>query len=148
MGKVFELYRRAAAGNGDTGTPVPRPVFRIKDVALLDGMRGGIAVHITVENIGTGAGWFSIVISGYYIDTTDLANDEEGTPIQASFTNPDDTYLDAGATDIVYGSAQFGSPGRKGTVHVDIILTNHSASQPSVKFSEDGYWNFPGLVEG
>lgn len=27
MGKVFEFYRRAAAGNGDTGTPVPGLIF-------------------------------------------------------------------------------------------------------------------------
>ena len=145
--RIFELYRRAAMGNGDTGTPVPRPVFTIRD-AVLRYADGRLSIEITVENIGTGAGQFGIAISGYYIDTTDLADGEEGTPMQVSFANPNDTYLDAGATDIVYGGAQFGSPGRKGTVHVDIILTNHSASQPSVKFSKDGNWVYLGLVEG
>ena len=145
--RIFELYRRAAMGNGDTGTPVPRPVFTIQDAALryVDGL---LSVEITVKNIGTGTGRFSIAISGYYIDTTDLANDEEGTPIQVNFTNPNATYLDAEATTVVYGGAQFGSAGRKGTVHADIVLTNLSASQPGVEFSKDGYWVYPGMVEG
>ena len=52
MGKVFEFYCRAAAGNGDTGTPVPRPVFTIQDAALLYA-DGRLSVEITVKNIGT-----------------------------------------------------------------------------------------------
>ncbi|WP_302454309.1 hypothetical protein, partial [Victivallis vadensis] len=87
-------------------------------------------------------------ISGYYIDTTDLANDKEGIQIQVNFTNPHATYLDAGATGVVYGGAQFGSPGRKGTVHADIVLTNLSTNLTSMKFPKDGYWVYPGMIEG
>lgn len=49
VSKVFELYRRAAMGDGNLGTPVPRPAIQILSVTAADSMHGEVIITITAK---------------------------------------------------------------------------------------------------
>lgn len=148
MGKVFELYRRAAMGNGDTGTPVPRFIFQITEITAsgnndIGAISGGAIPRavVKVQNIGNAGGTFRAAASGYYIDTTDLANNEEGTKVNIIFPDTVDTYLESGGT--AYAEVQgkeIGGLDRKGTLHVNVVLTGLSYPYYKALASADGHW--------
>ncbi|WP_337747211.1 hypothetical protein [Victivallis vadensis] len=146
--RIFELYRRAAMGNGDTGTPVPPFIFQITEVvatgsnAIGSVPRGVIPkVTVKVQNIGNVGGTFRAAASGYYIDTTDLANDEEGTKVNINFTNTVDAYLESGGTiHTTVAGEEIGGRDRRGTLHVNVILTGLSFPYFRAAAEADGHW--------
>lgn len=66
MGKVFELYRRAAMGNGDTGTPAPIPWYTILNIEMSIST-AVVTVKVTVQNIGEGVSPFTVICTGYTV---------------------------------------------------------------------------------
>lgn len=143
MGKVFELYRRAAAGNGDTGTPVPRPLFMMESGALWndDNM---LRAEVTVLNYGTADGYFNVSFTG---SRTITGGDRDGDVYNLSFNNPGQTFLKSGERTTVYGTASLNAiAGERGTAEVEMTLS--APGQPNQKGALEGPWQFIGIGTG
>ncbi len=146
VSRIFELYRRM--GNGNLGTPVPVFLFEIIEITASGSgnaspiSHGAIpTVAVKVQNIGNASGTFRTAATGYYIDTTDLGNDEEGTKVNIEFPHTVDTYLEKGGTAYaVVGGKEIGGLDRKGTLHVDVVLTGLSFPYHEATASADGSW--------
>lgn len=140
MGKVFEFYRRAAAGNGDTGTPVPRPHFRMGDRQYWNDNNTLTAV-VTVINDGTADGSFNVFFAG---SRTITGGDRDGDVYNLVFNNPRQTFLKSGERATVYGTASLNAvAGERGAVEIEMTLS--APGQPDQKASQEGTWQFIGI---
>lgn len=140
MGKVFELYRRAAMGNGDTGTPVPRPVIYLRSVNT-GSANGMIGVFVELQNVGTAGGYYSISCTGSYMVGEDPTNTGQLT------FDPVSDYLQAGDTaSPTLSSARFAVAGTKGTATVIVVLK--TATLPDQRWEAECNWVYPGIGTG
>lgn len=140
MGKVFELYRRAAMGNGDTGTPVPRPVIRLQSVNTLRA-DSVIGFSVELQNIGNADGYYSISCTGLYMVGEDTTNTGQLT------FDPVSGYLQAGDTRLLtLESASFAMAGTKGTATVTIVLKTDNL--PDQRWGTKVNWVYPGIGTG
>lgn len=143
MGKVFELYRRAAMGNGDTGTPVPRPHFRIGDRQSWN-EDNTLLAGVTIINDGTADGYFNVSFAG---SRTITGGDRDGDVYNLVFNNPGQTFLKSGERTTVYGTASLNAvAGERGTVEIEVTLS--ASGQPDQKASQNGTWQFIGIGTG
>lgn len=143
MGKVFELYRRAAMGNGDTGTPVPRPHFRIGDRQSWN-EDNTLFAGVTIINDGTADGYFNVSFAG---SRTITGGDRDGDVYNLVFNNPGQTFLKSGERTTVYGTASLNAvAGERGTVEIEVTLS--ASGQPDQKASQNGTWQFIGIGTG
>ena len=143
MGKVFELYRRAAMGNGDTGTPVPRPHFRIGDRQSWN-EDNTLFAGVTIINDGTADGYFNVSFTG---SRTITGGDRDGDVYNLIFNNPGQTFLKSGERTTVYGTASLNAvAGERGTVELEVTLS--ASGQSDQKASQNGTWQFIGIGTG
>ena len=140
MGKVFELYRRAAMGNGDTGTPVLRPVIRLQSVNTLRA-DSVIGFSVELQNIGNADGYYSISCTGSYMVGEDTTNTGQLT------FDPVSGYLQARGTESqALVSARFAVAGTRGTATVIIVLKTDNL--PDQRWEAKGDWVYPGIGTG
>lgn len=142
VSKVFELYRRAAMGDGNLGTPVPRPAIQILSVTAADSMHGEVIVTITAKNTGMANGQFFVTVHGTYQGddptiTGDIVFKNSGSAVHLT---PQEEQT------ISLQSDRFASAGLKGTGNVTVVFVGDIVGpvERSLAFS----WNYPGRGTG
>ena len=139
--RIFELYRRAAMGNGDTGTPVPRPAIHLRSVNAGGGYDGRVSVFVEIQNAGTAGGYYSISCTGSYMVGEDPTNTGQLT------FDPVSGYLQARGTESqALVSARFAVAGTRGTATVIIVLKTDNL--PDQRWEAKGDWVYPGIGTG
>lgn len=141
MGKIFELYRRVAMGNGDTGTPVPRPAIFFEYLEVYGSMKGTIIVNATLRNAGMAPGAVLVTASGThtldgdtYVDSIVFSSNISATiPANESITR-------------LIESNSFGGPGQSGTATVIITLTVDGVINNTQE--RNTTWSYPGMGQG
>lgn len=143
VSKVFELYRRAAMGDGNLGTPVPRPAIQILSVTAADSMHGEVVITITAKNTGMANGQFFVTAHGTYqvgddsTNTGDIVFNSSGSTLRLT---PQEEQT------IALQSDRFASAGLKGTGNVTVVFMGDIVGPVERLLAFN--WNYPGMGTG